>query len=241
MLQTVSMPASFAGNPDATAAGGTITATGAGNYSFAVNATVPWYSYTVAPTPALDTFGENLDYTRFGDWLYYYPTEGPTIQAVWSAGFVTPAAAVPTSGTATYTGKTVGLYDESHPCGCLEWETLSFQGNMALTADFSGRTISGSFTGLRLTGGFVQNGIGSVLPSTLNDVSFTAAIDPTRNWFTGQTGVTNHPTGVQAFDPGASGSITGMFYGPVANEVGGVWTLSDGIRRMIGSFGGKQP
>jgi hypothetical protein len=241
MLQTVAMPVTFAGNADATAAGGTITADGANGYSFAVNTPAPWFSYTVAPTPSLETDGVDLDYTRFGSWLYYYPTEGPTIQGVWSAGFVTPAAAIPTSGSATYSGKTTGLYDESHPCGCLQWETLRFQGDMALTATFGARTVNGDFTNLILTGGFVTSPIGTVLPTKLNDVSFTAAIDPSSNRFVGQTGVTNQPAGPQAFDLSASGSITGMFYGPVANEVGGVWTLSDGVRRMIGSFGGRQP
>jgi hypothetical protein len=241
MLQTVAMPATFAGNADATAAGGTFTANGGANgYSFAINTPVPWFSNTVAPDPVLETDGSDLDYTRFGTWLYYYPTEGPTIQGVWNAGFVTPATAIPTSGSAAYAGKTVGLYDESHPCGCLQWETLRFEGDMALTANFGARTVSGSFTNLVLTGGFVPSSIGTVLPTTLNDVSFSAAIDPTRNWFAGQTGVTNQPAGRQAFQPGASGSITGMFYGPAGNEVGGVWTLSDGIRRMIGAFGGKQ-
>ena len=48
-------------------------------------------SRSMRPCPGIHTrwrrrrrwtqIGENLDYTRFGDWLYYYPTEGPTIQA----------------------------------------------------------------------------------------------------------------------------------------------------------------
>lgn len=244
MLQTVAMPATFAGNASATAAGGTITDSGGANgYSFNINSAVPRFSNTVAPTPLLETDGADLDYTRFGTWLYYYPSEGPTIQGVWSAGFVTPAAAVPTSGSASYSGRTVGLYDESHPCGCSQWETLRFAGDMALTANFGGRTISGSFTNLMITGGFSQfpGASPSVLPPTLNDVSFTAALDPSDNWFSGQTGVTNQPVGPQAFTTDASGSITGMFYGPGAQEVGGVWTLSDSVHRLIGSFGGGHP
>jgi hypothetical protein len=110
--------------------------------------------------------------------------------------------------------------------------TANFTGDMSLTANFGARTLSGSFTNLTITDK-------TLLQPTLNDVSFTASIDSNRNWFSGVTGVTNQPSGQQAFAENASGSITGMFYGPSANEVGGVWTLSDSVRRLIASFGGK--
>ena len=112
---------------------------------------------------------------------------------------------------------------------------------MSLTVNFGTKALTGSFTNLAITGGYPEGSkYTGLLQPTLNDVSFTGSIDTTRNWFSGTTGVTNQPAGQQAFAPGASGSITGMFYGPAANEVGGVWTLSDSVRRLIGSFGGKQ-
>ena len=38
----------------------------------------------------------------------------------------------------------------------------------------------------------------------------------------------------------ASGLINGRFYGPNAAEVGAVFNVSEGGRRLIGSFGAKQ-
>lgn len=240
MLQTVAEPYTFAGDASATAKGGTVTAHASpGVFTFAVNSRVPPYSYTVGPHDHLEVDGETLDYTRFGNWVYYYPTEGPTHHGVWNIGFATPAAAVPTSGQATYTGKTTGFYDEVHPCGCSGWMTLSFAGDARLTADFGTRQFTGNFTNLAITGGFVPNGIPSPLPTPLNDVAFSGTISAGTNWFSGQTSVTGQAAGPQAFTPDAAGSITGMFYGPAANEVGGVWTLSDAYRRLIGSFGAR--
>lgn len=239
ILQTVATPGTFAGDANATAAGGTFD-----GYSLQlnVNSSAPWFSYTVAPEKTVTIDPDELDYTRFGSWVYWYPSEGPSFHGVWNTGFVTPFSALPTTGQASYAGRTSGFYDESHPCGCNNWTTVSFAGDMNMTANFGARTLSGSFTNLAITGGFVQ-GPGyeaSLLPPKLNDVSFSASIDSARNWFSGNTSVTNQPVGPQAFTPDAAGSITGMFYGPVANEVGGVWTLSDSVRRLIGSFGGKQ-
>jgi hypothetical protein len=188
------------------------------------------------------TDGTDLDYTRFGYWYVDDGIDGPFAHGVWNVGFATPVTAIPTVGQASYIGKTTGLYDESHACGCQDWSTVAFSGDMSLKADFGARTLSGSFTNLAITGGYVQGSRYSPIPlqPTLNDVSFTASIDSNRNWFSGVTGVTTQPTGQQAFAPDAAGSITGMFYGPTANEVGGIWTLSDSVRRLIGSFGGKQ-
>jgi hypothetical protein len=230
MLHTVADPGTFAGNASATAAGGQIAF---GNYgtgaNIALNFPVPaggLLSNYVVPA------GADLDYTRFGYWYTDDGADGPFAHGVWNVGFATPESAIPTTGQASYSGHTTGLYDESHPCGCQNLFTANFTGDMSLTANFGARTLSGSFTNLTITDK-------TLLQPTLNDVSFTASIDSNRNWFSGVTGVTNQPSGQQAFAENASGSITGMFYGPSANEVGGVWTLSDSVRRLIASFGGK--
>jgi hypothetical protein len=234
MLSTVADPGTFEGNAAGTAAGGTITfdkgGAGLGSIGLTLNFQVPTGPYL---SNSIVSNGADLDYTRFGYWWVDDGIDGPFAHGVWNVGFATPQSAIPTTGQASYTGHTTGLYDESHPCGCQNDFTVAFSGDMSLTANFGARTLSGSFTNLSITGG-------TVLQPTLNDVNFSASIDSSRNWFSGVTGVVNQPAGQQAFTPDASGSITGMFYGPSANEVGGVWTLSDSIRRLIGSFGGKQ-
>lgn len=230
MLSTVADPGSFAGIASDTAAGGKIVFDKNGSVAISLNFSVPSGRYL---TNTVTTDGIDLDYTRFGYWWVDDGIDGPFAHGVWNVGFATPESAIPIVGQATYAGHTTGLYDESHPCGCNYAFTVPFSGDMSLTANFGARTLSGSFTNLTLIGP-------TVLQTTLNDVSFSASIDTNRNWFSGSTSVTNQPPGQQAFTPDASGSITGMFYGPSANEVGGIWTLSDSVRRLIGSFGGKQ-
>jgi hypothetical protein len=78
------------------------------------------------------------------------------------------------------------------------------------------------------------------LTGPVNDIGFSATIDRNNNLFSGNTSVTSSPGGVYAFGPTASGLINGSFYGPNANEVGAVFNLSEGTRRLIGSFGAKQ-
>lgn len=236
MLQTVAQPGSFAGDASATAAGGSIIFSKQ-NVGISLNFSVPSGTYL---SNYVVTNGADLDYTRFGYWYVDDGIDGPFAHGVWNIGFATPFTAIPIGGQASYTGKTTGLYDESHPCGCQNAFTVAFSGDLSLKADFGARALSGSFTNLTITSGYDGTAYTGVLQPTLNNVTFTASLNPSRNWFSGSTAVTNQPAGQQAFTSNASGSITGMFYGPAANEVGGVWTLSDSVRRLIGSFGGKQ-
>ena len=60
------------------------------------------------------------------------------------------------------------------------------------------------------------------------------------------TGNFSYPAGTNFFfgtvtsANGMSGSGAGRFYGPAAQEIGGVYNLSGTVGQMIGSFGGKQ-
>ena len=50
-------------------------------------------------------------------------------------------------------------------------------------------------------------------------------------------------TGPAGFSSAANGTFHAMLYGPTAQEVGGMWTLSEtagGGKAAFGTFGGKQ-
>jgi hypothetical protein len=169
----------------------------------------------------------NLDYTRFGYWDVISGVYQIDSQAAWATGFLTPASGVPTNGTATYSGQTtLTLY--SYAQG---------DGNVTLTSDFTARAVSGTFTGLKVAD-YDLFGLGPV-----NDVAFTAVFDPQANMFRGTTTALERPvapagqTTAFVLAPGTSGTIAGRFFGPVAQEVGGVWTLGD---KGLGAFGARR-
>lgn len=174
-----------------------------------------------------------LDYMAFGSWLLarFPPGEYEWINGgTFLGGYATPAGAIPTSGTATYTGTVDGLYDESgQPPG----DVAILMGDVSVTANFATRDLSGVMSNLRLGSDWVRHG-------TLNDIAFDARFDPATNMFSGSTRVTTQPGGLTAFAENASGVISGLFFGPSANEVGGVWNLSDHMHRLVGSFGAKR-
>ncbi len=66
------------------------------------------------------------------------------------------------------------------------------------------------------------------------DVSVAASIAAGTNKFNGSTAVTSAPPGPFSLNASASGSINGAFYGPAAQNLGAIWTLSDGTTSAIG-------
>jgi hypothetical protein len=73
-----------------------------------------------------------------------------------------------------------------------------------------------------------------------NDVSVNASIAAGTNKFTGTTAVTSVPEGMFSLNSSATGSINGAFYGPAAENLGAVWTLSDGKNSAIGAVSGNR-
>jgi hypothetical protein len=182
----------------------------------------------------LQTDVVELTYTSYGYWLIErFPQVGSyewTNGGAFLGGFVTPPGSIPSTGNATYTGNVTGLYDEAFLGG----DVALLSGNVSVTIDFSARSVSGQMTNLQL-------GSDSVRHSAMNDIAFNAAFNPAQNLFNGTTHVTTVPNGSSAFTADATGVIQGRVFGPTADEVGAVWTLSDSVRRLIGSFGaGRQ-
>jgi hypothetical protein len=225
----------FSGDADTTRQGATVAMNASGQRTLTVNN--PAFGATDVPIGQLNPLvmlpagsiivvRGHYDYTEYGSWQIHAARGAGN--AVYVGGYETPAAQVPASGTAIYSGTTTGLYTRIDACPCYE---QFVGGNVQLTADFGARTVSGSLTNL-----YADDG-DNWMPTPLNDVGFTAAIDSAENRFTGTTRVTSEPGG---FSPNATGVIAGRFFGPAAQSVGAVWTLSDSTRRLIASFGARQ-
>jgi hypothetical protein len=203
-------------------------------------------SLTIAGFDGMDTSSgyANLDWTRVGYWstggVWDY-WEGGTARhrGVFVTGYETPATAIPTTGSASYTGQASGSVffpitgsSGITPCECAE---VPISGVASFTANFGARSLSGSMTGMT-----APHPWDDTLPNVpWNDVAFSATIIGGR--FSGDAAVSNSPSGYASLGPNAVGSVDGKFFGPTAEEAGAVWTLFDGTRSAIGTLTGKRP
>jgi len=182
-------------------------------------------SICVGSTPnasgvAVNAIAVGWNYQTFGVWAQS-PTATTWIAGAISAGNPTPASAVPATGTATFTGITSGLYVD--PSGAL----FATSAIMTANADFSARTIGFSTSTTEVSD---LNGVTSSNAGL--DLSGTLIYDPAPNRFTGPVSTAN---------TALSGTATGQFYGPNAQEIGGTYGLTgSGVSGMLGAFGGKR-
>lgn len=233
----------YTGGGDAysTKAGAILTASPSGGYT--LTSLVPG-SFTDEPASAsatqIDGYpylylqshvgSAGLDYMRFGSWILSWLADSSS-GSVFVGGFLTPPASIPTTGTASFTGTASGLYHMNVICSCLD--VTPFTGNVSASANFANASLAGSISGIAIRN---YNG---VIMGGMNDIGFSALIDRSANLFSGSTNVLTSSTGAYAFGSAASGDIRGRFYGPAGQEIGAVFGLSDGDRRLIGSFGAR--
>jgi hypothetical protein len=162
------------------------------------------------------------NYQSFGVWITGLGTQDSadnTIGAT-TVGAATAAANVPSSGTVAYIGKAGGIYvapDGTHGV------TAS---NMNAVTNFATRSITFSTAATILSTDSVTSNPapGLNLIGTLNYNAGSSA-------FSGDITSTN----------GMAGPAQGLFYGPNAEEVGGVFvTLGTTVETFTGAFGGKR-
>jgi hypothetical protein len=161
---------------------------------------------------------EHWEYQSFGVWDL--PAQG-TISAL-SFGAATPPSAVPTTGSATFNGKLGGLYVSPSGQGSVASATV------VVNADFSQRSLNFASSGTTLTRDF-----GSKTAAPNLNLNGTLAYAPGTNSFSGT--LTNAGGTI-------SGTSNGRFYGPAAQELGGVFTLKSptGSETFTGAYGGKR-
>lgn len=161
------------------------------------------------------------NYQSFGVWAV---NGAPMQVGALSAGAVTPATAVPTMGSATFTGHAGGFYFDG------TGSRLTTDARMSAVTNFSSRTIDFSTTGTMVS--TAANPPATSARPELN-LSGNLSYGAGSNQFSGNVSTANNAL---------SGNASGRFYGPNAEEIGGVYGLSapSGGARMIGAFGGKR-
>lgn len=163
------------------------------------------------------------NYQTFGYWLADVGVTAKVAGAI-SIGYPTPVGSLPGSGTATYTGLSGGLYVNSS--GSL----MEHAATMSAVVDFGpARTVDFSTTGT--TTRPWRSSAAPIPASQLDIMTSQLTYAAGTNRFSG-TVTTSTMTG----------TAVGRFYGPAAREIGGTYSLTNGlIESMIGGFGGKRP
>jgi hypothetical protein len=165
-------------------------------------------------------YAQGWNYQSFGVWNTQTMSGGAIASS--SFGAATPASAVPSSGTASFVGKLGGIYVS--PAG----EASMASADVRVSADFGNRSLSFASQGTRLT----RDLKGSTAAPQLN-LGGTLTYSPATNTF---SGTLTNAGGTM------SGSSTGRYYGPAAQELGGVFTIKSAntAETLTGAYGGRR-
>jgi hypothetical protein len=167
------------------------------------------------------------NYQTYGLWMR--DLTSPVIQAgTISAGSATPGDnLIPMIGTASFTGGASGLYVD--PAG------TAFITSAVMNADanFATRLIDFETTGTVKTP--ILGSVGATPDSNLDIFGTLGPYTAGTNHFTGTVNTTSAPV-----SNSMSGNATGRFYGPSAEEIGGVFGLTGSGGSLIGAFGGRK-
>jgi hypothetical protein len=162
------------------------------------------------------------NYQSFGVWENGLNTTNRTV-GVFSVGNNT-GTAIPVSGEATFTGKVIGSY--INPLG---------QGNTVLAdlnvgVDWGAKSLSFTTTNTQISSN----------PTTVA-FSLAPSLDMTNQTLI-YSGTANGFSGTLTTEGGLFGDTTGQFYGPDAEELGGVFALSSStsVETYSGAYGAVQ-
>ncbi|MEW5789860.1 MAG: factor H binding protein domain-containing protein, partial [Pseudomonadota bacterium] len=162
-------------------------------------------------TSELETDSSQFDYSAWGYWYDFNGDTGEYFEGYWVAGQLTPAANIPASGSAAYTGGVVGITENF----------AYLEGSMNWTVNFASRTVSGTFDNLVYAG---------------TDSVWLSQVDANGGWSAGSNAVSATLSGANV----VSGTAKGAFYGPNAEELGGAWQIKkssgDGYENAAGIF-----
>jgi hypothetical protein len=189
------------------------------------------YEFTLLNT---DFGGSGLDYTTFGIWewsTFDTDTDEVLTNRATALAFGSPTAAgdMPSTGSASYSGRMNGSVSDS-----LELSQPA-NGVVSLMADFLTADISMNITGVTVGGQVFRDlsGNGSITNNT-----FVGTDNTFIGGFTGL--LATDPIQAGQVGPDMNGSFQGNFFGPAAEEIGGVLEMSGGGAVMSGAFVGAQ-
>ena len=164
--------------------------------------------------------GLGWSYQSFGVWVTGTTSSGMANAA--SVGTsITPGASIPTTGSAIYSGVAGGLFGNASV-------VYFVAANMSANTNFATRNITFATTGSVASPtlyGTYTDASGLNLSGNLTYAAGT-------NSFSGTVNSAGYTT--------MTGNAGGQFYGPNAQEIGGVFMVKSGNYGYIGGFGGKK-
>lgn len=161
------------------------------------------------------------NFQSFGAWNEQ-PSAGSGAFAASSFGQATPGSAVPTSGSATFTGKAGGLYVS--PAG----QQAIAASDLTVRADFSSRSLN-----LATSRTTIASDLRSPSAAPHLDLAGTLSYAPGASRFNGT---------LTSAGGTLRGQTNGQFYGPTAQELGGAFSLKSGssVETFTGGYGAKR-
>jgi hypothetical protein len=154
-------------------------------------------------------------YQSFGVWNERLDASRGQI-TVWSQGQPTPAQGIPASGNATFQGRLSGAYVSPSGVGGAAASDLK------VSADFGARSLGFASSGTTVNG--------TAAPTL--DLRGTLTYAPGQGRFSGS---------VASASGTLRGSTNGQFYGPRAEELGGVFAAAGaGAERFVGAYGARR-
>jgi hypothetical protein len=166
-------------------------------------------------------------YQSYGVWITNINGSSGTVGGG-SVGSLTTGVAIPTTGTANFSGTSAGVYSNSIGDAYLTGSSMS------ASVNFATRSLGFATTGTQilLSNGTWQSTSGLNTTGTLSYASGT-------NLVTGSNLATAGGGGVAVM---TGGTVTGKFYGPAANELGGTFAVraGAGVESYTGAFGSKR-
>ncbi len=178
---------------------------------------------------AADESYPGWNYQSYGVWITGRGSGSGTAGAA-SVGAATVGSNIPTIGSGTFTGSTAGLY--VNPQGNY-FVTTSY---MSANVSFTNRTVNFSTTDTMAASpaSAAAGSFGTLVPG-LN-------LTGTLSYASGSNRISGAVSTASSFNGSPmTGTATGNFYGPNANEIGGTFSVTGtGMETFVGAFGGKR-
>lgn len=169
-----------------------------------------------------DPYVLGFNYQTFGVWGTGLVTGGTGKFGAMSVGAKTSTTAVPTSGSVTYRGYAGGIYTDG--------AVYRYAADATFNVNFANRTVGIATTNQTLTS--VNTNVTTV--TGMLQLSGTMSYAAGSSSFSGNLSA-NGQTSLLPL----SGTGSGTFYGPSANEIGGTFFLRGQTTTLVGGFGGK--
>lgn len=170
-----------------------------------------------------DPYALGFNYQTFGVWgTGLVPGSTGKYGAI-SVGAKTGNSSVPTTGQATYRGYAGGIFTDG--------SVYRYAADATFNVNFANRTVDFSTSNQTLSSVATNNTFSTQVGQISGTMSYSSG-SPTFSGNLTATGLTPSRN--------LSGSGSGTFYGPSANELGGTFFLRGSVNTLIGGFGAKQ-